>query len=41
MLSSTPTYEGQGARRDRVVFEQLYGLDPAAVKCIGEYEYIS
>lgn len=31
-------YEGPTARRDRIVFKHLYGIDPAAVKDIGEYK---
>lgn len=29
-------YKGQRARRDRVMFEQLYGINPAAIKCVNE-----
>ena len=34
-------YEGPVARRDRVVFKYLYGIDPAAVKEIGKYTLTS
>lgn len=32
ILFDADLYEGEEARRDRLVFESLYGLDPGAVK---------